>query len=233
MARNMPWPPLFDPSELDKRALEDIRDACALYHGSYGLTEAFDRLRTVPERCEYVAKIVAGEARGVEPVESLVEWLLRPWHSIRNFPKHARLRAGQALSKAQDILLRFPGDLTLEASQPEQITQMGMAYDTLAQCPYVGGTNASKMLAALRPEIFPMWDDDIAEAYGFCRRRGIGYRRFVTLAAEIARRLRELWTNKDKTLEDYIRPAGRAWKAPLAKLVDEWHWIRITQGVHG
>jgi hypothetical protein len=143
---------------------------------------------------------------------------------------HARPNAGQALSNAQDVLLRLPGNLTLEAARPAQIEQMGVAYDPLAQCAYVGGTNASKMLAALRPGLFPMWDGDIAEAYGFSRNRGMGYRRFVTLAAEIARRLRELWTNKNMTLEDYIRPAGRAWKAPLAKLIDEWHWVRITQG---
>ena len=231
MAGNGLAPPVFDASELDRRALEDIRAACAMYHGSYGLTEAFDRLRTVPERCEYVDRIAGGQVRGVEPVERLVEWLLRPWHSIRNFPRNARAAVAQALSHAQEVLPQLPGGLALEAALPEQIALMGEAYDGLAQCPYFGGTNASKTLAALRPELFPMWDDKIAEAYGFCQRHGIGYRRFATLAAAIAQRLRELWTNESTPLEDYIRPLSRPWKAPLAKLIDEWHWIRITKEV--
>lgn len=78
-----------------------------------------------------------------------------------------------------------------------------------------------------------MWDEDIAKAYGFCRRRGAGYRRFVTLTSGIGRRLRDLWTDQQMALEDHIRPPGRAWEAPLAKLIDEWHWIRITEGVRG
>lgn len=232
MVTDMAYPPVFDVSEVSRKVLDDMRAACAPYHRTYGLTEAFDRLRTIPDRSEYIESVASGKVRGVEPVERLVEWLLRPWHSIRNFPQHAKPAAGQALSHAQDVLLQLPGGLSLEVALPEQISLMATAYSSLADCPYVGGTNASKMLAALRPELFPMWDDKIADAYGFCR-EGTGYRRFVTLMAGVARRLRELSTGQDESLEDYIRPAERAWSAPLAKLIDEWHWVRITKGVSG
>jgi len=31
----------------------------------------------------------------------------------------------------------------------------------------------------------------------------------------------QMWTTRSWT----------TWKAPLAKLIDEWHWVRITQGI--
>ncbi len=225
-SESMTRPPIHDPGQIGPAAIDDMRDACHLYLGDYGMTEAFDRVQT--EHGDYIAQVANGTIRGVEPVDRMVEWLLRPWHSIRNFPESARAAVADGLSRAQDLLGQLPSALALENADDEHIATMAEAYDALARCKYFGGTNASKSLAALRPELFPMWDDKIAQEYGFCRYNGAGYRRFVALQGATARRLRELWTDSDQSLEDYIQPAGRKWKAPIAKLIDEWNWIRIV-----
>ena len=102
------------------------------------------------------------------------------------------------------------------------------AFSRLDDCPGVGGTIASKMLSALRPDLFMMWDIPIAKAYGFDP--GIaGYRRFLQLMAPATRRMRELWGTRTPSLEEHLRFEDREWLPPLTKFVDEWHWIRITR----
>ena len=68
---------------------------------------------------------------------------------------------------------------------------------------------------------------EIAENYG-CAANGIGYCRFLLTMRDIARRTRESYAGRQPRLEQYICPTGRKWIPPLAKLLDEWNWVRRT-----
>ena len=47
----------------------------------------------------------------------------------------------------------------------------------------------------------------------------------------ITRKVRGFW-HPDVTLEKHLKPKDRKWVAPLAKIIDEWNWIRITKHIY-
>jgi hypothetical protein len=106
---------------------------------------------------------------------------------------------------------------------------MVTAFRKLDDCAGVGPTIASKLLSPLRPGLFPMWDNPIADAYGFAL-NAAGYYQYLHVTQAIARKTRALW-RVPASLEGYLKPAQRQWTAPLAKVIDEWNWVRITQKI--
>ena len=75
-----------------------------------------------------------------------------------------------------------------------------------------------------------MWDNPIAEAYGSAL-NAAGYHQYLNITQAIARKARGFWQSPIP-LEQHLKPEHRRWTAPLAKVLDEWNWIRITRG-HG
>ena len=51
----------------------------------------------------------------------------------------------------------------------------------------------------------------------------------INVTKAIALKAREFWSRED-SLEQHVKPKGRRWTPPLAKVLDEWNWIRITKG---
>ena len=222
-------PPILHVDDLTQHALEDIREASQTYHRAYGYTLAFDNLRTNPDRRDYLGAILSGKVDGVEAVSRLREWLLGPWASARTLSEARLPQIGRGLLAAGGELRDISLDTDLADAPPSTIEAMMRAFNSLVNCPGVGGTIASKMLSALRPDLFMIWDNPIAEAYGFDRGTA-GYRRFLQLMASATTRMRELWGNRTPCLEEHLRCEGREWLPPMTKFVDEWHWIRITRG---
>jgi hypothetical protein len=64
-------------------------------------------------------------------------------------------------------------------------------------------------------------------AYGFAL-NGAGYHQYLRVTQAIAQRVRMLW-NQDPPLEQHLKPECRQWIPPLAKVIDEWNWVRITR----
>ena len=107
------------------------------------------------------------------------------------------------------------------------LATMVEAFRQLDNCAGVGPTIASKILAPLRPALFPIWDNPIAKAYGFAL-NAAGYHQYLNVTQAIACKARGFW-HSDVPLEQYLKPECRRWTAPLAKVIDEWNWIRITR----
>jgi len=221
-------PPILHVADLTEDVFEDVRAASTTYRHKYGYTDAFDKLRTIPDRRNYLAAVLAGRADGEEAVRRLREWLLGPWSSARTLSEARLPQIGRGLLAAVAELQCISSGTDLAAASASTIEAMMRAFSRLDDCPGVGGTIASKMLSALRPDLFMMWDIPIAKAYGFDP--GIaGYRRFLQLMAPATRRMRELWGTRTPSLEEHLRFEDREWLPPLTKFVDEWHWIRITR----
>jgi len=221
-------PPILHVSDLTERVFEDIREASQTYRSQYGYTDAFDRLRMIPERRDYLAAVLAGQVDGQEAVRRLREWLLGPWASARSLSDTRLPHIGRGLTAAIAELRGIPSDVDLAGATASTIETMIRAFTCLDDCPGVGGTIASKMLSALRPDLFMMWDIPIALAYGFDPAVA-GYRRFLQLMAPATHRMRELWGSRTPAMEEHLKPTGREWQPPLTKFIDEWHWIRITR----
>ena len=221
-------PPILHVDDLTEEVFADLRDASQTYHLNYGYGDTFDKLRTDPERRNFVAAILAGQVDGEEGIRKLREWFLGPWASARSLTIDRLPGIGRGLTAAASHLRDIPPNIDLAQARPSTIEATVRAFELLIACPGVGGTIASKILSALRLDLFMMWDAPITQAYGFDP-GGAGYRRFLELMASVMRQMYELWGQRNQSLEEYLQPQGRGWIPPLTKFIDEWHWVRITR----
>jgi hypothetical protein len=226
----MTIPPVFSLDDVTSGVIEDLRDASATYCGPdyYSMTSKFDDLIVVPERAEVIAGFIAGNIAPKHLAESLREWLLKPWSSTRSLGNGRMEAVGNALGNVRPTVAAIPADLTLEHADRMMLARMVEVFKHLDDCSGVGPTIASKILAPLRPALFPIWDNPIAEAYGFAL-NAAGYHQYLNVTQAIVRKARGFWQS-DVPLEQYLKPEHRRWTAPLAKVLDEWNWIRITRG---
>lgn len=222
----MTIPPIICLDDVTFGVIEDLRDASATYC-DYDYTSVFDDLIMVPERAKLIAGFIAGDVAGKHLAESLRKWLLTPWSSTRSLGNGRMEAVGDALGNVRAIVAAIPADLTLELADRVMLVRMVEAFKHLDDCAGVGPTIASKILAPLRPAFFPIWDNPIAEAYGFAL-NAAGYHQYLNITQAIARKVRKFWQS-DIPLEEHLKPKHRRWTAPLAKVLDEWNWIRITK----
>jgi len=95
-----------------------------------------------------------------------------------------------------------------------------------------GGTTAAKTLSALAPRVLVIWDGPIAYHYGFAQHAS-GYCKFIRLMAGVARSICQKHTGRTdrsaaEEIEKEATPPERGTPLPLAKLLDEWNWVHIT-----
>ena len=119
-------------------------------------------------------------------------------------------------------------DVTADAMGPTR-----RAFDTLVKVPHVAGTTAAKVLSAMKPQVLVMWDDAIACHYGFAQ-NAVGYCRFTDPMAKVCRELCQSAGMRpsgagSRELEGKLALPYGAVGMPLAKLLDEWNWVTITQ----
>jgi hypothetical protein len=223
----MKVPPVFCVEKLDPVLLEDLRDASAVY-GSYCYTVAFDDLILKPIHQRVLQGFLSGEKPATRLAACLREQLLSKWSSTRSLGSGRMEAVARALAAIRSTILAIPADQRLEEASPELLAHMVRMFRRLDDCTGVGSTIASKLLAPFRPALFPMWDNPIAEAYGFASNPA-GYYQYLNVTQAIARKVRGFWHGRG-ALEEYLKPHGRQWTAPLAKVLDEWNWVRITRG---
>ncbi|MCY3022242.1 MAG: DUF6308 family protein [Planctomycetota bacterium] len=223
----MAIPLVFSLDDVTSGIIEDLRDASATFWGDAD-TEAFDDLIIKPERAKMIAGFIAGSTNPIQFAERLREWLLKPWNSTRTLGKGRMQAVGEALANIRENVAAIPADLSLdhEHADHEMLARMVEMFKQLDDCLGVGPTIASKILAPLRPALFPIWDNPIADAYGFAL-NAAGYHRYLNVTQAIARKARGFW-HSDVSLEQYLKPKRRIWTAPLVKVLDEWNWMRIT-----
>jgi hypothetical protein len=91
----------------------------------------------------------------------------------------------------------------------------------------LGDTAAAKTMFALRPAIFPPWDEPIRLAFGASAFSEDSYGSFLELAADALQGAARRLEVEVGSLPDLL---GRPSSTP-AKLVDEYLWMRITRNV--
>ena len=211
---------LLDSSCIASAIVEDMKDAVADYCRSF-YSETFEEVLTAPEKHRVIERIRRGHPVTSDEIRDVVVAFLNSWRCRISKKRSEDLR--RALQTAQAHLDNLPPEL--EQLQPEHLKTIAEFFDSLCAIDNVKGTAAAKTLALLRPELFVMWDAKIAENYG-CAGNGIGYCRFLLTMRDIARQARNYYGDKQHSLEEYICPTARNWIPPLAKLMDEWNWVR-------
>lgn len=117
-------------------------------------------------------------------------------------------------------------------------------YDRLCLAPRIGPTAASKVLHILCPSLFVMWDAAILEYYqakdSTIDQTGSGYAAYLKRMQELSRTVTNDFEksgpdapkSSGKTPEEYLS-FRLAYAVPktLAKYVDEYNWITITNNV--
>jgi hypothetical protein len=219
-------PPVLRPRDITHRTIDDMRDASLIYCRDYSYTKAFDELMTDAASAKTLAQLLTGKCSGVAGLQCMRQGLLGKWGSARSLTSANSPAIVKGLQQAAAQLGRIPSRTRIDDLNDDQSEMLVGAFEMLDDCKGIGATIASKMLAILRPASAVMWDTPIAAAYGFAHSPA-GYRRFLQLMREVASRLRQI--NDGSELESYLRPHIRQWRAPLAKVIDEWHWIRITK----
>ena len=178
---------------------------------------------------------LGAEAHRVAAIEWLRAWGCR--HLRRaDTPRTAEaLRAWWAAWGAQ-----LPsGQATLTGLDEAALMSAGRAYDALRTAPAAargvkggavavafGDTATAKLMFAIRPQVFPPWDEPIRLAFGKPG-GGAGYVRLLRLSAAA---LDGLAQRMGVPVSDLPEILGRPGSSP-PKLVDEFLWVRI-RAVH-
>jgi len=212
--------------------LFELAYGCRLYGCLTGFDDTLNQLRhrTAP----------ALDPRRAEHRAALFEWL-NSW-GCRQFAKehHATTASDSLVRWADAWLERLPAPAAhlTELSVPE-LEQALHAYDALrvsvasqrhlgadasADVTY-GPTGAAKTLFALRPNVFPPWDDPIRVHGGY----GAGAAGLLAYLLDVARSLRELSAEAGVPVSDLPGLVGRPGSSP-PKLIDEYHWVVVTRG---
>jgi hypothetical protein len=93
---------------------------------------------------------------------------------------------------------------------------------------YVKGrpTAAAKILFALRPNVFPLWDRKISEEKGFTGPNG--YLGFLKEMRTIALGLKSECERQGIEIDDLPKTVGSS-SSNVLKLIDEYNWVTITK----
>jgi len=223
----MTVPPVFNVDDLTPDLIDDLREASHTYL-SYAYTRAFDQLFTNPDRAILIHRFLIGDVPAELFAHRIREWLLTPWSSTRSLGNGRMEAVAKALAQVRPAIAAIPDTLHLDAANSQQLNEMAEIFETLDDCAGVGPTIASKLLAPLRPALFPIWDNPIATAYGFALSPA-GYHQYLNMTRAIASKAREFWRWRSSPLERTLCSNDRLWQPPLAKVIDEWNWIRITR----
>jgi hypothetical protein len=163
---------------------------------------------------------------------------LNAW-GCRQFAKAYHAVASDSLANwSKTWLARLPGpDVHLTDLSPAQVVPCAAAYDALRVCraslkqragrafPVTyGPTGAAKTLFALRPNVFPPWDNAIRKA----RDWGPDAASFQAYLTDTADQLRRLSAEAGVPVSALPALVGRPHSSP-PKLIDEYNWIVITK----
>jgi len=166
----------------------------------------------------------------------LLEWL-NEW-GCRQFETNYHKEISEELSKWS---LQYEGTLPtinqrlLDMSEKE-IDEAAEAYNTLLQVSFpcstgkktAGPTGASKILFALRKEVYPIWDKPMREEY---RKKGcFKYNEYMKRSRNELLELNDDCRRNGLTISELPSILNRE-QASLLKLLDEYHWVSITQKV--
>ena len=171
---------------------------------------------------------------------AVIEWL-RGWGRCRHLRRADTRKTVDMLAswwEACEAVLPSV-EATLTTLDEQDFIGVELAYDALAAAPaasraakdrvldvHFGDTAAAKTLFVVRPQVFLPWDMPIRRAFGWSG-GGASYAEFLR---QVTSALLGLARRLNSTVDRLPQLLGRP-DSPPPKIVDEFLWIRITQGL--
>jgi hypothetical protein len=210
------------------------RDEIARYLAEFGAVAGSD------SSSRKLAEATKGRVDLAVPAHraAVITWL-RAW-GCRHLRRADTTRTSEALRTWwNDWGARLPGEQqTLTGLGEAELALAGQAYDAMRATPAAhrtvrgreldvafGDTATGKLLFALRPQVFPPWDEAIRLAFG----RPGGGAAYVRMLRLSATALDGLVQRLSVPAGDLAEVLGRPGSSP-PKLIDEYLLIRITKG---
>ena len=222
------------PSILDDLRANMSREEIARYLADFGVLAGADASSQRLARATGGHVDLAVEAHRL----AAISWL-RSW-GCRHLRRADTPKTSEALRTWwEDWGAQLPGDhATLTGLGEADLVEAGRAYGALRATPAAsrsakgrdvdvafGDTATAKLLFALRPQVFPPWDESIRLAFG----RPGGADAYVRLLRLSAAALDGLARRLEVPVNDLPEILGRPGSSP-PKLIDELLLIRITKG---
>lgn len=91
----------------------------------------------------------------------------------------------------------------------------------------VGATGAAKILFAIRPDVFPPWDDPIRTEGGYLG--PMGFARFLKDTKRLVLDLKRRCEGSNIPIENLPTVLNRP-RSSVPKLIDEYYWVTVTHG---
>lgn len=148
----------------------------------------------------------------------------------------------QVLNKYDIERVNFDDEITVGNLKGTIFQCITYVFEAIRDCYGFRTTAGAKILGILNPNLFVMWDDEIAYKYGleFVRDNrghiysGEGYATFLRKMQEIARvfvsDFQSQFSMEDAAM--FLSKRLRITPAvPLAKFIDEYNWITITNNI--
>jgi hypothetical protein len=172
--------------------------------------------------------------------EALLEWLNK-WGNRLEGESHTEIskKLKSWYDEYERLLTLKTGKQLLDFSDKE-IDGAGKAYDTLAKITFIcstakgkghrqiGHTCASKILFALRKDVYPIWDDAMRKKYSS---EGCStYSEYMKQSREELQELNEECQRNGIELSELPSLLDREGES-LLKLLDEYRWVFITRKV--
>jgi hypothetical protein len=189
---------IFIENFINKNVLADIRKASAEFWKEYPSSDRFDKLMLCHKT--FLERIKTKEPGTAKEIISF----LNSWHC--RIPKCRAIRLKRILPEVLLLMRKVPQDI--EKLEKHHLSII-------------------ETFALLRPGLFIMWDNFIAGYYGFAN-NAAGYCRFLLFFSDFAREIRHSYKRRQPTLEQYLCSEAREWTPTLAKYLDEWNWMMIS-----
>lgn len=180
-----------------------------------------------------------------ETVKNVVIEFLNKWGRCR---RHKRIcnslrETLQGLSKYSSVLLNksllnlnFNEKVGVNGESKKVSELIEETFDKLKSIDYMGATATSKTLHGINPQLFMIWDENIRLGYGY-KENSVGYLNFMIECQYILGQIvngycRERDRDMDAAIKEISEQAYPKLevKKPLTKLLDEYNYMRFTQG---
>ena len=110
----------------------------------------------------------------------------------------------------------------------EEIIRVAEVYKGLLEIKFIDATIASKILFALRSDVYPIWDNAMRKEYGS---KGCStYEEYMKLIKSELLELKDACKNNKIEIDELPDKLNRK-SASLVKLLDEYHWTVMTRKV--
>lgn len=174
-------------------------------------------------------------------VENIVIEFLRRW-KIRNTQRIDPEELKRTLRTLDEYSKLLRQKRLLDLNFVEEVSEFGdnisilikKMYDQIDNVHGVGATSTSKILHGINPSLFMIWDKKERLGYG-CAENSVGYIRFLFESQIILRTVVESYQEKygcslEIAEERTLKQANTERKMSLAKLLDQYNFMKFTKG---